>query len=75
MLSASLESEYVMCVSDCAEGKRLLKAATQTNPGSVARDAFLEHVKQCPLCNSSPNDPTEMPSRCEEPFACPIKII
>ena len=53
MLSASPEGEYVMSVSDCEEGKRLLKAASQPNPGSVAREAFLEHVKHCPICNSS----------------------
>jgi hypothetical protein len=41
-----------MCVSDCAEGKRLLKAATQPNPRSVAREAFLEHIKHCHLCNA-----------------------
>jgi hypothetical protein len=41
-----------MCVSDCAEGKRLLEAATQPNPGSVAREAFLEHIKNCPVCNA-----------------------
>jgi len=42
-----------MCVSDCGEGKRLLEAATQPNPGSVAREAFLEHIKNCPVCNPS----------------------
>jgi len=40
-----------MCVSDCAEGKRLLEAATQPNPGSVTREAFLEHIRHCPVCN------------------------
>lgn len=40
-----------MCVSDCEEGQRLLQAATEPNPGSMARDAFLEHIKHCSLCN------------------------
>jgi hypothetical protein len=40
-----------MCVSDCGEGKRLLEAAAQPNPGSAAREALLEHIKHCPVCN------------------------
>jgi hypothetical protein len=40
-----------MSVCDCEEGKRLLEAAAQPNPGSVAREAFLEHIKHCHLCN------------------------
>lgn len=45
-------NEYVMSVCDCEEGNRLLKAASRPNSGSVAREAFLEHIKQCPLCNA-----------------------
>jgi hypothetical protein len=41
-----------MGVCDCEEGQRLLKAATQPNPGLVAREAFLEHIKNCPVCNA-----------------------
>jgi hypothetical protein len=45
-------NEYVMSVCDCEEGKRLLKAATEPNPGSVARETFLEHIRHCPVCNA-----------------------
>jgi hypothetical protein len=48
-----------MSVCDCEEGNGLLKAESQPNAGSVAREAFLEHIKQCPLCNYTANDPTE----------------
>jgi hypothetical protein len=51
MLSASPEA-YVMSVCDCEDGKRLLKDAAQPSPGSMARENFLEHVKQCPVCNA-----------------------
>jgi hypothetical protein len=45
-----------MSTSDCEEGKRLLKAATKpaTKPaaGSQARDAYIDHIKQCRVCNA-----------------------
>jgi hypothetical protein len=40
-----------MCVPNCAEGKGLLEAATQPSAGSLVRQAFLEHIKNCPECN------------------------
>jgi hypothetical protein len=40
-----------MCVPDCAEGKRLLEAATQANPRSKAREDFPDHVKRWSVCN------------------------
>jgi hypothetical protein len=46
-------NEYVVSVSDCAEGTRLLKAASQPNSRSVTREAFLEHIKHCPVCHPS----------------------
>lgn len=36
-----------MGLSDCEEGKRLLKAAAQPNSKSVAREAFLKHITRC----------------------------
>ena len=51
MLFSSPEMSRSMCVSDCAEGKRLLKAATFTPALRGARDAFLQHIKQCSICN------------------------
>jgi hypothetical protein len=41
-----------MSVCDCEDGKRLLKDAAQSSPGSVARENFLQHIKQCPVCNA-----------------------
>ena len=41
-----------MGLSGCEEGKRLLKAAAHPNSESVAREAFLEHIKRCHLCKA-----------------------
>jgi hypothetical protein len=41
-----------MSVSDCEEGKRLLKAATQAHAGSEAREEFLQHIKLCLVCKA-----------------------
>jgi len=41
-----------MGISDCEEGKRLLKAAAQPNSASSEREAFLEHINRCHLCNA-----------------------
>jgi hypothetical protein len=41
-----------MSVCDCEEGKRLLKAAAQPDSESVVREAFLEHIKNCPVCSA-----------------------
>jgi hypothetical protein len=40
-----------MCVSDCAESKRLLETATQARLGSRVREDFLDHVKHCSVCS------------------------
>jgi len=40
-----------MGLSDCEEGKQLLKAAAQPNSEPVAREAFLKHLNRCHLCN------------------------
>jgi hypothetical protein len=42
-----------MFVSECTKGTELLEAATQTNAGSEAREAFLEHIRHCGLCKAS----------------------
>jgi hypothetical protein len=39
-----------MCVSDCAEGRRLLKAGAEAAAPPEARDTFINHVKNCPVC-------------------------
>jgi hypothetical protein len=41
-----------MGLSDCEEGKRLLKAAAQPNCESVVREAFVKHINRCHLCNA-----------------------
>jgi hypothetical protein len=41
-----------MCVSDCAEGKRLLEAAVWGIGSPEARDAFLNHIKNYPVCEA-----------------------
>jgi hypothetical protein len=41
-----------MSLSDCEEGKRLLKAAAQPNSEAVVREAFLKHIHRCHLCNA-----------------------
>jgi hypothetical protein len=47
-----------MGLSDCEEGKQLLKAAAQSNSEPVAREAFLIHINRCHLCNElQRNDP------------------
>ena len=49
-----------MGVSECEEGNQLLDAAAQPNSGSVAREAFLEHIKHCHLCNPNEKIPRMM---------------
>jgi hypothetical protein len=45
-------NECTMSTSDCEEGKRLLKAATTPTAGSQARDAYIDHIKHCRVCNA-----------------------
>ena len=59
MLSASPEVSTQMGVSDCEEGKLMLKAAAQPNSELLVREAFLEHIKHCHLCNAGRVDPCD----------------
>jgi hypothetical protein len=49
-----------MCVSDCAEGKELLKAAAQASAPPEARDAFVDHIRHCSACNPGRRGDTEV---------------
>jgi hypothetical protein len=40
-----------MGLSDCEEGKRLLKAAAKPNRESAVREAFVQHINRCHVCN------------------------
>ena len=61
MLFTSPEaSAFYMCVFDCAQGERLLRAAAEASAAPEASDAFLHHVGYCLVCNPDPDERGEI---------------
>ena len=46
-------SEFLVSVSECKEGQRLLSAASRAHPKSGAREAFLKHNQTLPSMQRS----------------------